>query len=155
VVCRVVWFGRYYFRRRCFGWRHGRGGRKPLPHPIPLKIEFPTNSQTGGSDFNFTFTAGLAARRAIPRIAAERILAIITARGLRMPPVIVVDHGGPSPASAALRDELAGEIRRALGSAIGPLAATSMKGGEHPHAVDTLADALHASLTTLPAETLA
>lgn len=89
--------------------------------------------QQAGPSFRFTFTDGLAARDAIAPIAAARIRETIAARGLHRPAVIVVDHGGPSPASAELRDQLAAGIRARLGSAIGPLAAASMEGAEHTH----------------------
>ena len=92
--------------------------------------------QTGG--FEFSFTAGLAAQDAIPAIAAARIRETITAQSLRTPPVIVVDHGGPSAASAALRDELAARILVLLGDEIGPLAATSMEGTHGPLLSDQL-----------------
>ncbi len=88
---------------------------------------------TSEDEFHFTFTDGLAARGAIAEIVATRIRETGAARALRPPPVIVVDHGGPSPASAALRDRLASEIRALLGTAIGPLAAASMEGAEHEH----------------------
>lgn len=81
--------------------------------------------------FDFAFLPGLAALQAIPRIAAERIRTAIAGQGLHSPPILVVDHGGPSPASALLRDHLAAEIRTALGGEIGPLAAASME-GDHP-----------------------
>lgn len=87
--------------------------------------------EAGG--FGFTFTEGLAARGAIVGIAASRIRETIAARRLHRPAVIVVDHGGPSPASAALRDQLAAGIRTKLGNAIGPLAAASMEGADHAH----------------------
>ena len=96
------------------------------------------------SDFSFTFTDGLAARGAIPAIVADRVRATIRAHGLRMPPVIVVDHGGPSSTSATLRNLLAAQIRADLGPAIGPLAAASMEGAEHPHNHPLLADQLGA-----------
>jgi hypothetical protein len=82
--------------------------------------------------FEFTFTAGLAARGIIPAIVADRIRSTIRAHGLRQPPVIVVDHGGPSPSSATLRDLLAHQIRDTLGDEIGPLSAASMEGAHPP-----------------------
>lgn len=94
--------------------------------------------QLGG--FEFTFTDGLAARGVIPSIVAARIRATIAERQLRAPSVVVVDHGGPSAASAALRDELATAIRVELGREIGPLVAASMEGAHPP----LLADALRA-----------
>jgi len=60
--------------------------------------------------FDFSFTAGLTADK-----------------GLRRPAVVVVDHGGPSAASAAIRDTVAEAARERLGNAFGPLAAASME----------------------------
>jgi sirohydrochlorin ferrochelatase len=92
--------------------------------------------------FTFTFTEGLAAQGAIAGIVSERVRETIRARALTTPPVIVVDHGGPSFASAALRNALAAEVRRELGATIGPLAAASMEGTEHAHNQPLLADLL-------------
>jgi len=92
--------------------------------------------------FNFSFTEGLAARDAIVPIVTTRVRECIRAQGLRTPSVIVVDHGGPSPASAALRNDLADRIRVELGTEIGPLAAASMEGAEHPHNRPLLAEQL-------------
>lgn len=89
--------------------------------------------------FDFHFTDGLAARGVIPEIVAGRIRAVIADRKLQRPPVIVVDHGGPSGKSASLRDEFAAQIQVALADEIGPLAAASME-GEHP---PLLVDQLH------------
>lgn len=90
--------------------------------------------------FELTFADGLAARRAIPAIVADRVRAAIRRHRLVRPAVIVVDHGGPSAASAELRDRLAGEIRDLLGAETGILAAASME-GQHP---PLLADQLRA-----------
>src|SRR5262249_26778312 len=61
-------------------------------------------------NFSFAFTGGLAASGALGRIVAARVREQIASKGLPHPPVIVVDHGGPSPESAALRDAIAREI---------------------------------------------
>ncbi len=82
--------------------------------------------------FEFQFTDGLATRGVIPTIVAARIRETIQARALTKPPVIVVDHGGPSAASAQLRDELTATIGRALAGENGPLAAASMEGAHPP-----------------------
>lgn len=95
-----------------------------------------------GGVFDFAFSDGLAARGAIAEIVAARVRETIAARQLRQPPVIVVDHGGPSPESAALRDRLAGEVRALLGAEIGPLTAASMEGEAHAHNRPLLAEAL-------------
>jgi hypothetical protein len=92
---------------------------------------------TGG--FHFTFTDGLVARGSVAGIVAERIREIISSAGLRRPAVVVVDHGGPSPLSAAVRDSLAGEVRNLLGHEIGPLAAASMEGTHGPLLADQFA----------------
>jgi len=95
--------------------------------------------------FEFTFTEGLAARGALPGIVAGRIRETIAARGLRRPAVIVVDHGGPSADSAALRNRIADAVRADLGREIGALAAASMEGAEHPHNRPLLAEQLAAA----------
>lgn len=82
--------------------------------------------------FEFTFTSGLAAESAIADIVAARVRETIALQGLHRPPVVLVDHGGPSPTSAALRDSLAEEVRALLGVEIGPLAAASMEGRHGP-----------------------
>lgn len=92
--------------------------------------------------FEFSFTEGLAARDAIVPIVATRIRECIRGKGLRAPSVIVVDHGGPAPASAALRNEVAARIRVELRAEIGPLVAASMEGAEHPHNRPLLAEQL-------------
>jgi hypothetical protein len=93
---------------------------------------------TGG--FDFVFTAGLASRAgAIAEIVAERVRETLATAGLNSPPVILVDHGGPSAASAALRDSLAEEVRNLLGNEIGPLAPTSMEGSHGPLLAEQLA----------------
>jgi sirohydrochlorin ferrochelatase len=90
--------------------------------------------QLGG--FSFAFTAGLAASGALGRIVAARVRQTIAIRGLRSPPVIVVDHGGPSPASAALRDSIAREI--------GASASASMEGVHPPLLADELRKSAYA-----------
>ena len=94
--------------------------------------------RTERPDFEFSFSDGLAARAAIPAIVSARVREVMVSRRLVAPPVIVVDHGGPSSASATLRDELANEIRRQLGTAIAFLAAASMEGSHPPLLADQL-----------------
>lgn len=99
--------------------------------------------ESGG--FDFAFTDGLAARGALPGIVAGRIRETITGRGLHRPAVIVVDHGGPSADSAALRNRIADAVRADLGLEIGALAAASMEGAEHAHNRPLLAEQLVAA----------
>jgi hypothetical protein len=80
--------------------------------------------------FLFAFTEGLAARGALAPILAGRVRESIAAKNLVRPPVIVVDHGGPSAESAALRDAIAREI--------GATAAASMEGAHAPLLADEL-----------------
>jgi sirohydrochlorin ferrochelatase len=87
--------------------------------------------------FAFSFTASLATAgqggvSALSRIVADRLSQVILEQSLSAPAVIVVDHGGPAPASAALRNAAAAEVRQELGGAIGPLAAASMESPEGP-----------------------
>lgn len=88
---------------------------------------------------SFAFTDGLAARGALAEIVTARIRETITAESLSRPTVIVVDHGGPSAGSAALRDEIATDVRRRLAEEIGPLAAASMEGAHGPLLAEVLA----------------
>jgi sirohydrochlorin ferrochelatase len=87
--------------------------------------------QSEVGEFEFDFTPGLADRGVLPTILADRIRVTIAQRAIAQPPVLLVDHGGPSLASATLRDRIADEVRRELGLEIGPLVAASME-GEHP-----------------------
>ncbi len=108
-----------------------------------LRADLDSLQQSLGA-FEVTFTEGLAARGAIPLIVASRIRETIARHFLHRPAVIVVDHGGPSASSAALRNELAAQIQRELGSGIGPLAAASLEGEEYPHNHPLLAAQLNA-----------
>lgn len=101
--------------------------------------------------FEFTFTRGLADAGVIPQIVAARVRETIAAASLEAPPVIVVDHGGPSPTSAALRNRLADEVRALLGTEVASVTAASMEGGEHAHNHPLLAE----SLAALPTRELA
>lgn len=80
----------------------------------------------------------------IAQIVAARVRETIGVASLDLPPVLVVDHGGPSPASAALRDRLTGDVRALLGSAVLSVTAASMEGGAHAHNHPLLAEALGA-----------
>lgn len=99
---------------------------------------------TAASSFDFTFTGSLADSGVIAQIVAARVRETIALAAIEQPPVIVVDHGGPSPASAALRNQIADEVSLLLGPAIGPLAAASMEGEDHAHNRPLLADQLRA-----------
>jgi hypothetical protein len=93
-------------------------------------------AELGGMSFDFT--TGLASRTALAEIVAARIREVQVARALVRPPVVVVDHGGPSAASAQLRDELTAAIRTRLGDRVGSVAAASMEGEHPPHLDDQL-----------------
>jgi sirohydrochlorin ferrochelatase len=88
--------------------------------------------------FDFAFTPGLAERGTIPTIVAARIRETLAAQNLARPTVVVVDHGGPSPTSAALRDRLAQQVRATLGREIASLTAASMEGAHPPLLADVL-----------------
>lgn len=94
--------------------------------------------------FAFTFGPGLAEAGVIPRILAARIREAAQASGLISPPVVLVDHGGPSPASAALRDRLATEVATELGPDFPPPLAASMEGEHPPLLAEVLAQPAHA-----------
>ncbi len=91
--------------------------------------------------FSFAFSDGLAARGALAEIVAERVRETIAAKNLSRPAVIVVDHGGPSRASATLRDEIAAEVRLLLADELGSLTAASMEGAHGPLFAEMLASA--------------
>ena len=83
--------------------------------------------------FGFAFSAGFApAPEVLGEIVAARVREAAAAAGWARPAVIVVDHGGPARASAALRDAVAAEAARRLGAAAGPVAAASMESPEGP-----------------------
>lgn len=89
--------------------------------------------QTEVGAFHFTFTEGLAERGVIPQLVAERIRETIANTGSQTkPPVVLVDHGGPSATSARVRDAIASAVREILAGEIGPLAAASMEGSHPP-----------------------
>lgn len=108
-----------------------------------LRADLDALQQSLGA-FEVTFTEGLAARGAIPEIVASRIRETIAQRFLHRPAVIVVDHGGPSANSATLRNELATQVQRELGTGIGALAAASLEGEDYPHNRPLLVDQLNA-----------
>ena len=81
-----------------------------------------------GAPFTWQVTAGLDPARDLAPIVADRVREILERRRLSPGPVVVVDHGGPSPASLAVRDQVAAEVARILG--FGPVAAASMEAPE-------------------------
>jgi sirohydrochlorin ferrochelatase len=97
-------------------------------------------SALGG--FRFAFTAGLTAHQTLVRIVLERIRETIAANQLKQPPVIVVDHGGPSETSAILRNAIAADVARELGAEIGALTPASLEGEDYEHARPLFVNAL-------------
>jgi sirohydrochlorin ferrochelatase len=100
-------------------------------------------AETGG--FEFSFAEGLADTPALAAIVADRIAEAASAHGLRRPAVVVVDHGGPSRASAEVRDRVAAGALAALGERVGTLRTASMEspqGAGFEHNRPLLADAL-------------
>ena len=87
-------------------------------------------AELGG--FAFAFTNGLAAHGVLAKIVAARVRETLATKKLSRPAAIIVDHGGPSPTSAALRDTIAAEVRTLLGSEVAGLAPTSMEGTHGP-----------------------
>jgi P2-related tail formation protein len=82
--------------------------------------------------FSFTITAGLAAEGVLPAIIAARIRETAVARGLHRPAVVIVDHGGPSPSSAAVRDDVAAAAGELLAPDFPPPVAASMESPAGP-----------------------
>jgi|CZKI01.1.fsa_nt_gi sirohydrochlorin ferrochelatase len=82
--------------------------------------------------FKFSLAEGLAAGTALAEIVADRVREAAAQKGLRRPAVVVVDHGGPSPISADVRNRAADGARERLGGAAGPLAAASMESPDGP-----------------------
>lgn len=84
--------------------------------------------ETGG--FGFSFADGLSSADALAAIVEDRVRRALP--GLRSPAVIVVDHGGPSAASAAVRDRVAAAARERLGASVRSLTAASMESPDGP-----------------------
>jgi hypothetical protein len=82
--------------------------------------------------FEFSFSGGLAADAPMAEIVADRVRQASTAAGLVRPPVIVVDHGGPTRASAEVRDRVANAARARLAGEVGRLTAASMESPDGP-----------------------
>lgn len=106
-----------------------------------LRLEIEHLRQTLGA-FEFHFTAGLAARDALVPILVDRIRETILRHHLDRPAAIIVDHGGPSAASAALRDEMAQRVSAVLVNEVPLLAAASLEGAEHTHNLPLIASLL-------------
>jgi hypothetical protein len=107
-----------------------------------LRRDLETLQREVEGSFSFVFAESLTDRRALAPIVTARIRETIVRRQLQTPAVIVVDHGGPSAVSAAIRDDVAAEVRTTLGPEIGRLAAASMEGAEHAHNRPLLVDLL-------------
>lgn len=65
--------------------------------------------------------------RSLVDLLANRVEEILTARGLRRPPVILVDHGSPRREVTAVRDRLATALRFRLGDSVEYVRAASME----------------------------
>lgn len=79
------------------------------------------------------FTPGLGDAGGLAAIVASRVQETTAIAPLRRPIVVVVDHGGPSAASAALRDEIAAAVRARLGREVRAVMAASLGGERHRH----------------------
>ncbi|HEY1792525.1 MAG TPA: CbiX/SirB N-terminal domain-containing protein [Opitutaceae bacterium] len=91
-------------------------------------------------DLEFTFADGLADGPDLARIAADCVREACPAANTPRPAVVVVDHGGPSAESAAVRDRVAAQVRAELGGFARSVAAASME-SRGPHS-DPLLSAL-------------
>jgi sirohydrochlorin ferrochelatase len=88
--------------------------------------------QTEAGGFDYSFAEGLASDSVLPEIVADRVRDTAASAGLRNPSVLVVDHGGPSPASAEIRDQVARSALAKLGGAVSRLSAASMESPDGP-----------------------
>lgn len=132
--------------------RHEQGVREFLFVPFFISEQGAIGSALRGDierlrqelgDFRYEFAPGLASHGdTLVQIVASRIREVLTRERLEAPPVIVVDHGGPSPASAQLRNRVAHALRGTLGTAVGPLIAASMEGEDYAHNRPLFADVL-------------
>jgi hypothetical protein len=77
--------------------------------------------------FDFTFTDGLSSGDGLSAIVAENVRRACASKSLAHPAVVVVDHGGPSRSSAAVRDRTADAVRAALAGEVGRVSAASME----------------------------
>ncbi len=83
------------------------------------------------SGFEYSFTDGLTAET-LGTVVAQRVRESIAAAKLDRPRVIVVDHGGPSPASAIVRDAVADAALAELGAEVSRLTPASMESPDGP-----------------------
>ena len=90
-------------------------------------------TETGG--FDFKLTAGLSDSGALATIIAERVREVSPAT-VPDAPIVLVDHGGPSSASAGLRNRAAAEVAALLKRPVNPC---SMEGDHPPLLADLLA----------------
>jgi sirohydrochlorin ferrochelatase len=81
--------------------------------------------------FEFSFAEGLGSA-ALGKIVAGRVRETAAALDLRRPAVVVVDHGGPSPQSSAVRNRAADAVRAELGAAAMSVTAASMESPDGP-----------------------
>jgi sirohydrochlorin ferrochelatase len=82
--------------------------------------------------FEFSFADGLAESGALASVVADLIRKAAAERSLDRPVVVVVDHGGPSRASADVRNSVADAVRAELGASISSVAAASMESPDGP-----------------------
>ncbi len=68
----------------------------------------------------------------VARALAERVEAVLASIAAPRPFVIVVDHGSPQPAVAAIRDFVAGGLEALLGARVAGVRAASMERREGP-----------------------
>jgi sirohydrochlorin ferrochelatase len=87
-------------------------------------------AEAGG--FEYSFADGLPADPVLADIVADRVRETLAAGGLRNPTVLVVDHGGPSPASAAIRNRIAEAALGRLGGSVSRLSPASMESPDGP-----------------------
>lgn len=65
--------------------------------------------------------------RRLAAMLADQVRTVMLARNWARPKVLVVDHGSPQPAVAAVRDHLGAQVRGELGDEIEALAVASME----------------------------
>jgi sirohydrochlorin ferrochelatase len=94
--------------------------------------------------FDFRFADGLGARDALVPIIIGRIRETITGQRLSRPVAVIVDHGGPSTASAELRDDIARRVGALLAAEVTRVLPASLEGAEYAHNSPLLHDLLAA-----------